>query len=238
MRLSIIIPAYNEEKYLDPTLDALKAALSGIPDQEIIVVDDESTDRTAEIGAEFGVRVVQASAHNIGRVRNLGAAAADGDIFVFIDADTRVKPGLFEKVIEKMSDRSCAGGSVAVEYGSFERRKWARTYLDMFRFWGKVFKMRQGAAQFCSSEVFRELGGYDETIYVGEDIDFHWRLDRLAKRDGKHTVVIEEPPVTTSSRRFEKMPLWRAFVFTHPVVIFLLWRFRSLWKDWYQNAIR
>lgn len=237
MDLSIVIPAYNEEQYLAATLGALQIAL---PDKhaEVIVVDDESTDRTAEIATELGARVVETRAHNIGKVRNTGAAASEAEILVFLDADTLVKPGVFEKIIHELSDPLCVGGSVAVEYEAFTKRKWARVYLDMFRFWGLVLKMRQGAIQFCRKDIFDQLGGYDETIYVGEDIEFHWRLDKIAKRQRGHTVFIEEPKVVTSSRRFDKMTLWRALVFTHPVTILLGWRIRGLWRDWYQNAIR
>lgn len=236
--LSVIIPAYNEEKYLHATMAALKTALAGINDAEIIVVDNESSDATREIALAYGASIVDESEHNIGKVRNTGADRASGDVLVFLDADTIVKPGLIEKIIEAISDPRCVGGSVAVEYEQFSKRKWARFYLSMFQFWGRFLKMRQGAIQFCRSAVFRELGGYDTTIYVGEDIEFHWRLDKLAKEGGGFTAFIEDPPVRTSSRRFDKMPLWRALVFTHPLTIFLGWRVRSIWKDWYENPIR
>lgn len=238
MKLSIVIPAYNEEKYLPRTLDALTLSLKGVRDAEIIVVDNESTDKTAEIAASFGARIVDESEHNIGQVRNTGGYAAGGDVIVFIDADTLVAPGNFEKILAAMTDERCVGGSVAVEYETFTKRRWARFYLSMFQFWGHVLKMRQGALQFCRRDAFLELGGYDATIYVGEDIDFHWRLDAIAKKRGGYTTFIEDPKVRTSSRRFDNMKLWRALIFTHPITIFLGWRIRSLWKDWYQNAIR
>ena len=238
MSLSIIIPAYNEEKYLPSTLTALRGALEPLPDTEIIVVDNESADATRGIAESFGTRIIGEREHNIGQVRNTGGFAASGELLVFLDADTLVYPGTFEKIHEAMSDPKCIGGSVAVEYEDFARRKWARIYLSMFQFWGRFLKMRQGAMQFCRRDTFSELGGYDATIYVGEDIEFHWRLDRLAKKRNGFTEFIEDPPVHTSSRRFDKMRLWRALVFTHPIPIFLLWRVRSVWRDWYEDAIR
>lgn len=238
MSLSIIIPAYNEERYLSATLTALRGALGPLSDSELIVVDNESTDATRDIAESYGARIVEEREHNIGKVRNKGGFGAAGDLLVFLDADTLVECGLFEKIVDAMSDPRCIGGSVAVEYENFERRKWARLYLSMFQFWGRFLKMRQGAIQFCRRETFSELGGYDPTIYVGEDIEFHWRLDKLAKDRNGFTVFIEDPPVRTSSRRFDKMQLWRALIFTHPLTIFLLWRVRSVWKDWYENAIR
>jgi len=99
MKISIIIPAYNEEKYLASTLASLVVARDRVGgDAEIIVVDNESTDRTAEIASSFSIRLINESVHNIGRVRNTGAAAANGDVLIFIDADTTVPAELFERV--------------------------------------------------------------------------------------------------------------------------------------------
>lgn len=236
--ISVIIPAYNEEKYLPKTLAALRAALEPIAESEIVVVDNDSDDSTRHIAESFGAKVVTEHKHNIGKVRNTGGFAAAGTILVFLDADTVVEPGLFEKIIAAMSDEKCVGGAVDVEYEATYRRKWIRYYLMAWLFWGRVLRMRQGAGQFCRRNAFIELGGYDETIYIGEDIEFHWRLARIAKQRGGHTAFIEEPKVLTSSRRYEKMGLWRTLVLTHPITILLAWRIPSVWKDWYEKAIR
>jgi glycosyltransferase involved in cell wall biosynthesis len=238
MNLSVVIPAYNEERYLPRTLASVKTALAEIADAELIVVDNESTDRTREIAESFGARLVAETEHNIGKVRNTGGFAATGEVIVFLDADTRVRPGLFEKIIDAMADERCVGGSVAVEYERTYRRKWIRYYLACWQFWGRFLSMRQGAAQFCRKDIFSELGGYDTAIFLGEDIEFHWRLAKLAKKRGGHTAFIEEPRVLTSSRRYDQMGIIRTLIFTHPITIFLAWRRPSVWKDWYQNAIR
>jgi glycosyltransferase involved in cell wall biosynthesis len=238
MKLSIVIPAYNEEKYLPRTLAALVEAVATVPDVELIVVDNESTDNTAQIAASAGARVVSESEHNIGKVRNTGADTAEGAIIVFIDADTVVRTGVFERIVDAMSDSRCFGGSVAVEYEGELRRAWVRWFMKLWPFLGKLTNMRQGALQFCRSDVFRELGGYDTSIFVGEDIEFHWRLDKLAKSRGGQTAYIEEPKVLTSSRRWDRMGLFRMLFFTHPITIFLAWRYRPFWKDWYERAIR
>jgi glycosyltransferase involved in cell wall biosynthesis len=239
MILSVVIPAYNEEKYLARTLEAVRLALALVADAEIIVVDNRSTDATRDIAKSFGAKIAEERVHNIAKVRNMGGLAAEGEVLVFLDADTLVAPGLFEKIIEAMSDAACVGGSVAVEYEAPRNRQlFMRLFIMLWTFLGRLTKMRQGALQFCRSAVFRELGGYDSTIYVGEDIEFHWRLDKLAKKRGGITAFIEEPKVQTSSRRWEKMGLIRMLFFTHPITIFLAWRIRSFWKDWYENAVR
>jgi glycosyltransferase involved in cell wall biosynthesis len=236
VKLSLVIPAYNEEKYLPRTMDALSAAL--VEGGEVIVVDNESTDTTRSIAESHGARIVNEHVRNIGKVRNTGAENATGEVVVFLDADTIVAPGVFEKIVEAMADQNCVGGSVAVQYEAPFRRPWMRFFMKVWTVLGRMTKMRQGALQFCRREAFEELNGYDETIYVGEDIDFHWRLDKLAGRRDGHTAFIESPAVTTSSRRWEKMGLLPMLFYTHPVTIFLAWRIKSVWKHWYENAIR
>ena len=236
--ISVIVPAYNEEKLLPATLAAINNALVGVAARELIVVDNESSDKTREIAEKAGARVVTESVHNISRVRNAGAEKATGDVLIFIDADTVVRQGVFEKIEGAMAHPKCFGGSVAVEYEGPYTRFWMGFFMKLWVVLGKFTKMRQGALQFCRRDIFRQLGGYDETIYVGEDIDFHWRLDKLARRHGGHTSFIEEPRVVTSSRRWNRMGLIRMLFFTHPITIFLAWRTRSFWKDWYESAIR
>ena len=91
--ISIIVPAHNEEALLGGTLRALGRAAANLgEDCEIVVVDDGSTDRTAEIAATLGARVVRVDVRHIAAARNAGARAAIGDVFVFVDADTLVPP--------------------------------------------------------------------------------------------------------------------------------------------------
>ncbi len=239
MYLSIVVPAYNEEKLLPETLGCLASALAAASDVggEIIVVNNASTDRTPEIARDAGARVIDETVRNIGRARNAGAAAAKGDVLVFIDADTRVEPTLFAKLASEMNDPQCLGGAVAVDFGQFQRR-WMRLYSMGWVFWGKLFNMKGGAAQFCRRTAFEKLGGYDETIYLGEDVEFYWRLAKLARTRGGRLTFIEEPRVITSTRRFDKMSVWKTVVFTNPIYVYLNSRRASACRDWYEKAVR
>src|SRR5688572_21460895 len=89
--ISFIIPAYNEELLLGRTLRALDDAARGLGEPfEIIVVDDASTDRTADVAREHGARVVSVNRRQIAATRNAGAREASGELLFFIDADTVV----------------------------------------------------------------------------------------------------------------------------------------------------
>jgi len=97
--ISVVIPAFNEESYLPTTLASLRDAIAvcccGV---ELIVIDNESANRTSEIARSFGAIVVHEAVHNIARVRNAGASAARGDVLAFVDADTIIPPYFLEKV--------------------------------------------------------------------------------------------------------------------------------------------
>ncbi len=136
-----------------------------------------------------------------------------------------------------MQDEKCFGGAVAVDYERFER-KWMKLYLRSWQFWGTFFNMKQGATQFCRKSVFENLGGYDETIYMGEDVMFYWRLSKFAGRANGHLFFIENPKVITSARRFDRMGIWKTLLLTHPLFILLTSKRKKFWRDWYENAVR
>jgi glycosyltransferase involved in cell wall biosynthesis len=236
--ISVIVPAYNEEKYLPETLARIGAALSELTSpSEVIVVDNDSQDGTRRAAEAFGAKVCTESEHNISRVRNRGAANAAGDILIFVDADTFVPAALFQKIADVMKDERCFGGAVSVTYEG-SRKRWVKFYLRGWKFWEVVFKARQGAAQFCRRATFLELKGYEETLYMGEDVEFHWRLEKLARRKEGFVSFIKTPQVVTSGRRFDKMKWWKTLLLTNPFFIALACRRKRFWKDWYEKAVR
>src|SRR6266702_6002086 len=89
--ISFIVPAYNEELELLSTIASIRVAASGVTQPyEIIVVDDASTDATAELAAQAGARVIPINRRQIAASRNAGARAAQGEYLFFVDADTRI----------------------------------------------------------------------------------------------------------------------------------------------------
>ncbi len=238
MKISVIVPAYNEEDYLLATLEKIGAALATVDcDSETIVVDNESTDRTAQIAKNFGAKVFTETERNIARVRNTGAKNADGDVLIFVDADTLIPETLFQTIADRMKNEKCFGGAAAVDFGPFER-KWMKYYLRGGELWQKVFNWKLGATQFCRKSVFQRIGGYDETIFMSEDVQFYRHLTKYSKRQGGHLFFVEEPRVVTSARRFDKMSLWKTLLLTNPMFFVLTSRRRSVWKDWYERTIR
>jgi glycosyltransferase involved in cell wall biosynthesis len=239
--ISVIIPAFNEAGYISETLKRLSAAeqhfkaiaAAGI---EILVVDNASMDATAELARNAGATVVYEAEHNVAKVRNSGAAAARHDILVFLDADTLVPPELLLGIARAMTDPQCVGGSVDVSHRPVSRL--LRAYLVFWRVLGLIGGMAQGACQFCRKSAFKELGGYDETWYMGEDVDFYWRLKRLARRHRLRVTFIGELQVVPSPRRFDQWPIWRTLVWTFPPLLFVLKRNKAAWGGWYREPPR
>src|SRR5438046_239568 len=126
------VPAFNEELYLPATLSSLRDAVSVCRcSAELIVVDNESADRTREVARSFGATVVHEPVHNISRVRNAGASVARGDVLAFVDADTIVPPYFLDRVAEAMGDPVCFGGSADIVHTPAS--KLLRAYLEAWR---------------------------------------------------------------------------------------------------------
>ncbi len=237
MSFSIIIPAFNEENYLVATLDNINLAAIYLRDKEersveIIVVDNNGTDQTANIARASGATVISESERNVSKVRNTGARAAKGEVLVFIDADTLIPESLLWRIGQALSDPACAGGSVDIDYQPV--RFSLRLYLQLWRILGKLTGMAQGATQFCRRRIYFSLGGYDERLYMGEDVDFYWRLKRMAKEQSQKVCFLNDLRVIPSCRRFNHWPLLKTLIWTNPIVILLLRRNRAAWRDWYR----
>jgi glycosyltransferase involved in cell wall biosynthesis len=241
MTISVVIPAFNEERFLPQTLKHLRQAaeqLGAVSDRhvEIIVVDNASSDRTAEIALASGTRVIPVPEHNIARVRNAGAGAASGDLLIFLDADTLIPEILLCRIVQVMEEPSYLGGAVDTDYQP--ARPLIRAYLRLWRLIGLSLGMAQGALQFCRREAFSALRGYDETIYMGEDVDFYWRLSRLAKARGQHIRILRDIQVAPSCRRFDQWPTLRTLIKSNPIYITLFRRRQAAWRGWYCDVPR
>lgn len=240
--LSVIIPALNEERCLGATLAAIDASTNALAQRhpdisvELIVVDNDSTDATAEIARKSGATVVSEPLRNISRARNSGARNATGDAFVFIDADTLIPPELFPRIVTALEDAGCAGGAVRPDHrpaGMF-----MQFYVWCWRVAGQISGMAQGACQFYRRETFEAVGGYDEEIFMGEDVEFYWTVGRHAKRSGQKLTYFKDVLVIPSPRRFDQWPVWKTIVWGNPFLILLLRRTQSHWRGWYKDVPR
>jgi len=207
--ISIIIPTYNEEKYIAESLAQFKSNLS-IP-YELIVTDDKSLDRTADIARSFGVAVlVPEKKHpTIAANRNAGASHANGEFLAFFDADSRIQDtdSFFKTVLQYFDDHPKV---VAVTAYSRVSKK-SETFTDRLIYIifnlvhyakNNVFHVGEAAAKFqmIRREAFEKLHGYDESLVTREDADMFQRLNSLGR-----TACLSNVTVFHSGRRAHKI---------------------------------
>lgn len=192
--VSFIVPAYNEARLIGRTLQALQQAARATGEPfEVIVVDDASTDRTAAEAQTHGARVVAAHCRQIAATRNVGARAASGEMLIFVDADTVVTDAAVRAALAAMRGGAVGGGCAF----RFDGRVplYGRAMLAIARPLYRVAGLASGCFLFCTSEAFRAVGGFDETLFGAEEA----AMSRALGRHGRFVVLRES--VTTSGRK-------------------------------------
>ena len=210
VKISVIIPALNEEAYIRNAFDGLRD--QDFRDFEIIVVDGGSNDRTREIARKHA-KVVVLRKIGAGRARNLGARLAKGNLLLFIDADTRPAKGLLRTYSNIMKDRSIAAVTGPIlpleKAGAHFILGYALVSILFVRlsilvgrpsFMGSNFAVRRKA--------FRNVHGFVERMMTYED----WDLSNRLKRQGR-MVYSGKALVHTSVRRVKKWGMLRYFAY-------------------------
>jgi len=252
LKISLIIPAWNEERLLPRLLESVGVARDryrgGADSVEVIVADNNSTDRTAAIAQEAGHQVVPVSKRCIAAARNGGAQKASGDLLAFADADFKIAPTTFNYVDEIMQQPGVVGGGTGLTMERWSLGIRATLYSFLLPLWMLGI---DGGVWFCRRVDFEEVGGFNEAIKAGEDVLFLRSLQRLGKpRSPREKLVtrfagrrfgLEPAIVTNSARKFDKHGEWHMFfdaAVTLPRLIF-----RPQAKDdyiqryWYEDRL-
>ncbi len=234
---SVIIPAFNEEELLPRTLTLLKEAMKSTPRLgEVIVVDNNSTDATGAVAARLGARVVSEPVNQISRARNVGARAAAGKHFIFLDADTEPTAALLEAALSRLDSGTSAGGGAYIELVG-GRQPWAmRVLLPALSYGLMKIGICGGSFIFCSREAFQAVGGFSEKVYAAEDVFMSRALKAWGKRNGKRFEVLREPPIRSSDRKiYMHSPLSLLATFLLFTVFPFGVRFKALCGLWYRR---
>jgi glycosyltransferase involved in cell wall biosynthesis len=203
VKISIIIPAFNEERLLGESLVQIKSAASafatcGWP-MELIVCDNNSTDRTAEIARAAGATVVFEPVNQIGRARNAGAAAATGDWLIFVDADTHPSAELFAEVADQIVSGKCLAGGATIRLD--EKIFSAMVITHLWNWTSRLGRMLAGSFIFVETAAFRQLEGFSPELFAAEELDLTQRLKKLARTAGRKIVILHRHPILTSARK-------------------------------------
>ncbi len=206
--VSVVIPTLNEE---DGIRDTLAAAAATHP-HELIVVDGGSMDRTRAVATAAGCLVIEAPTGRAVQM-NAGAAAATGDILLFLHADTRLPPDAVDTVTRSFADARIVGGRFDVALDGPEPI--FRIIETLMNVRSRVTRIATGDhAIFVRRSAFEALGGF-APLALMEDIHFSFRL----KRHGR--VACLRSRVRTSARRWRQHGVWRTMI--------LMWWLRALY---------
>lgn len=203
MKISIVVPAFNEEKLIERSLQSIRSAATAFSqvgwEFEIVVCDNNSSDRTGELARAQGARVLFEPINQISRARNAGAAAANGEWLVFVDADSFPSAELFADMAAQIQRGRCIGGGATVELDQTVR--WT---VGFIRAWNCLSRWRRwmaGSFIFCEARAFRKLGGFSRELFVAEEIDFSKRMNGLAEQSDQEVIILHRHPLKTSARK-------------------------------------
>ena len=209
--ISFIIPAHNEERHIEACIRSVLLACQG-QEFEIVVVADTCSDETVKKARSFGavVRVLEVEHRQISATRHAGAMASEGEFLFFLDADTQTRPALVEEALACMRAGCVGGGAVFLFDGQVPF--YARILEVLFAWLCRLARLAGGCSLFCRREAYLAIGGFDLTLFAGEELRFCQEMKKL----GQFRVV--RTPVLTSGRKLrlyragELWPLLRAYL--------------------------
>jgi len=200
VKFSVVIPTYNEAKYISQTLCALKNQT--FKDFEIIVKDGQSRDETVRIAKKFTKKVVSIRDFSAGDARNQGAQHADGDIIVFMDADTVLPPETLSRFCALMGDEGVVGASCRkVPQSSSIGDHLLYEFVNISTFVSAMMGLggAHGNCMIIKRAVFERIGGFNPNIIVAEEQE----LVRRASKFGRYVFLLDHC-VFENPRRLQK----------------------------------
>lgn len=230
---TVIIPAYNEEHWLAKGLPALQQAMAAVDlPGEVIVVDNNSSDRTAEVAREHGAKVVFEPVNRIARARNTGARNARSPFLIFLDADTILSPELLQKSLANLASGKCCGGGVVVDHDN--PLPWFARWIPLV--WNTIavrFGLAAGCFVYCLREGFEAVGGFNEDLFASEEVWFSRGLKRWGASKRLMFEVIVTPTIVTSARKMQDRPVRNFLAFCFVLVFPWAVRSKRLSSLWY-----
>ena len=203
LRLSVVIPAYNEEKLIAGTIAAVRGSLgaAGLAESayEIIVCDNACSDSTAALAAQAGARVVFEPERQIARARNAGAASARAAWLLFLDADSRPDVGLMKSLLATLDDDGVVAGGCTMRMQGVPPA--IAVALRVWNLSSRLCRWAAGAFIFCRREAFQAIGGFGLDLYVAEEIDFSRRIKRWGRARAQRLRILHRHPLLTSGRK-------------------------------------
>jgi len=241
MRISVIIPTLNEEKLIESMLRQFKNEIKNHYDIELILSDGGSSDNTVEIASRYVDKILiqdDKLTKNISIGRNRGFLRANGDVLVFLNADTRFSDinAFFNLVRSFYNNNSFVAIAFPVRVFPEEEKLSDKLFHKFYNFYVRILNkffigMGRGECHVIKREVFEKVGGYNETLFAGEDFDLYKRIRKFGRiLFAKDNIIYESP------RRYRKYGYIKVFFdWAKNAISVVLFR-KSISKTW--EAVR
>ena len=205
VRASFLIPAYNEEHFVGRAVESVHRAARdcALTAYEVVVCDNQSTDRTADVAQAAGARVVHEPHRQIARARNAAAAASEGSWLVWLDADAVLTGEVLAATLSALDSGRVCGGGAQVELEGAPLDRAARSAVRGWNWIARNFRLAAGSYFFSLREGWAETGGFNEAVYAGEEIGFSRTLKRWGRVRGLHFRVLGHA-VPSSARKVQQ----------------------------------
>jgi glycosyltransferase involved in cell wall biosynthesis len=241
MRISVIIPTLNEEKLIESMLRQFKNEIKNHYDIELILSDGGSSDNTVEIASRYVDKILiqdDKLTKNISIGRNRGFLRANGDVLVFLNADTRFSDinAFFNLVRSFYNNNSFVAIAFPVRVFPEEEKLSDKLFHKFYNFYVRILNkffigMGRGECHVIKRKVFEKVGGYNETLFAGEDFDLYKRIRKFGRiLFAKDNIIYESP------RRYRKYGYIKVFFdWAKNAISVVLFR-KSISKTW--EAVR
>ncbi len=208
VHVSVVIPAHNEEKYVERCIQSVRESAKHFRGNvEIIVVCNRCTDKTEELAEANGACVVKNEDRCIALVRNSGIAVAKGSVIVTIDCDNRMTPGTIREIWARLRSGQYIGGGAPIRFERYSFPLWLNDMMCRFGF--AVTGLYCGI-MWAEKKTFDAIGGFADKRAM-EDIETAKRIRAYGKKQGKKYGVLKKNYLINSTRKYDDLGDWLYF---------------------------
>ena len=207
---TFLIPAYNEQGLIGRAVESVHRAAAAVEltAYEVIVCDNASTDRTADLARAAGARVVHEPHRQIARARNAAAAASGGDWLIWLDADAILTQEVLAGTLSALDSGKFCGGGARVRLEGAALGRAAKQAVSAWNWLSRNFRLAAGSYFFALRAGWMETGGFNEEVYAGEELGFARALKRWGRARGLDFHVLDHE-VPSSARKVEQFTVWQ-----------------------------
>ena len=207
MKISVIIPAHNEEKFIGGCLESIRLAEATLASPvEIVVCLNRCQDRTEDIARSYNAKIVREDARNLSKIRNAGARETTGDVIVTIDADSRMSANMLTEIRRLLLGGAVIGGGTVIHPERLSLGIFVSGLVILY--YASRFGLKSAGLFWVYKKDFDAIGGFNEELHSLEDLDFANRLAAYGKSKGLRYGTAWNASITTSCRKFDKFGDW------------------------------